>query len=239
MYQDVKPLHPAEHGSLKLRQVDHFRFAAKAHAVPVVGAEFSDVMREYVIAFAQQAEGTYTVLAMLGFRTEQNLFVDADGKWDARYVPVFLRRYPFITSEVEGGDAIICIDEAGAKELASDDGAALFENGQPTDATKQMAETLFRLRDDAARDKVWIKEIVDAGLLKPVTASAETPTGETVSMDGMFVVDEDKLRELPADKAAEWLKKGLMSLIYAHLFSLGNLSLLTERLHKHDAAAAA
>jgi hypothetical protein len=235
MYQDVKPLHPAEHGNLKLRQIEHFHYAEKLHAVPVVGSEFNDVMREYVIAFAQQPEGTYAVLAMLGFRQEENLFIDSEGKWDARYVPVFVRRYPFVTSEVEGGDAIICIDETAAKALASDDGTALFENGEPTDATKQMAETLFRLRDDANRDKLWIKEIVDAGLLKSVSASAQTLKGETVSMDGMFVIDEDKLRELPADKAAEWLKKGLMSLIYAHLFSLGNLSGLTDKLHKREA----
>ncbi|WP_374348829.1 SapC family protein [Chitinimonas sp.] len=234
MYQEVKPLHPAEHGELKLKQVDNYGFASQAHAVPVVGPEFGDVSREYVIAFAQTGENDYAALAMLGFRQQENLFVAADGKWDARYVPVFLRRYPFITSEVEGGDAIVCIDEVGARDLSSPDGMPLFENGQPTDSTKQMAEILFRLRDDANRDKVWIKEIVDAGLLKSVSASAELPGGETVNMDGMFVIDEDKLREIPADKAADWLKRGLLSLVYAHLFSLGNLNALSERLVKRN-----
>jgi hypothetical protein len=149
---------------------------------------------------------------------------------------VFLRRYPFITSEVEGGDAIVCIDEAGARELASDEGIALFEDGQPSESTKRMAEFLFRLRDDANRDKSWVKEIADAGLLKSVSASAELPNGESVSMDGMFVIDEEKLRELPAEKIAGWLKSGVLSLIYGHLISLGNLSSLTERLIKRTAA---
>lgn len=235
MYQEVKPLHPADHGTLKLRQLDSYAFAAKNHAIPVVGAEFADVAREYVIGFAPAEGGTYIALAMLGLRQEENLFVDEAGKWDSRYVPIYLRRYPFITSEVQGGDAVICIDEAAARELSSPDGVALFEDGKPTDATKKMAETLFRLRDDANRDKEWIKEIADAGLFKQVSASADLPDGRKVSMDGMFVVDEEKLRELPAEKAGEWLKKGILSIVYAHLMSLPNLALLTERLHKRTA----
>jgi hypothetical protein len=237
MYQDIKPLHPTNHGDLKLRPLANVNFAKTAHAVPVVGPEFSDVARDFVIAFVPLGEGKgYGAMAALGLRTNENLFINAEGQWDARYMPIFLRRYPFLTSELDTGEAIICIDETAARELHGEDGMPLFENGEPTESTKTMANTLFRVREDARRDQVWIKELADADLFRSVSASAELPSGEKVAMDGMWVVDEEKLRAIPDAKAAEWVKNGVMSLIYAHLLSLRNLGDLANRLQKQAAA---
>jgi hypothetical protein len=236
MYQDIKPLHPDFHANVKLKPLSDYNFTKSIHAVPVVGAEFRDVAREYVIAFSPVGENNeYGAMIALGLRDGENLFLKADGMWDAAYVPVFLRRYPFLTSEMPNGDAIICVDEAAVKELQSDDGFPLFENGQPTEQIKTMAQSLFRIRDDAKRDREWLKQVADAGLLRSVSASADLPSGQTVSMDGMWVIDEEKLRELPAEKLQEWVKNGVLSLIYAHLVSLGNLPGLASRLQAREA----
>ncbi len=40
---------------------------------------------------------------MLGFRNDENLFVDENGKWDAKYIPAFVRRYPFVLAEAFEG----------------------------------------------------------------------------------------------------------------------------------------
>ncbi|MBV8466888.1 MAG: SapC family protein [Burkholderiales bacterium] len=235
MYQDIKPLHPDFHGNVKLKPLSNFEFSAKAHAIPVVGPEFREVAREYVIAFTPIGEsGEYGAMAALGLREGENLYLKADGMWDATYVPIFLRRYPFLTSEMENGEAIVCIDEEAVKTLSSEDGLPLFENGEPTADIKATAQTLFRIRDDAKRDREWLKQVAAAGLLRSVSASAELPSGQSVSMDGMWVVDEDKLREISAEQAQEWLKNGVMSLIYAHLLSLGNLPGLASRLRARE-----
>lgn len=234
-YKDVVPLDAKAHAEMKLSLANNYAFAAKVHAVPVVGGEFPSVMRVYPIVFAETGKGTYTPTAMLGMQPESNLFVDADGHWDADYIPFFVRRFPFVTVEVENKDAVLCIEQSAAAAFQRADDVAMFENGEATEAMKQFAQLMFQSREDANRSDEFATELANAGLLRQVTASAELPTGE-VSMEGMWVVDEEKLRNLPADKAHAWLQNGIMSLVFAHLFSLANLELLVARLQKRTAA---
>ncbi|QDQ27406.1 SapC family protein [Chitinimonas arctica] len=235
-YKDVVPLDAKKHADLKLSLAQNYVFARNVHAVPLVGGEFTSAMREYAIVFAQTGENTYASTVMLGLKSEDNLFVDADGKWNAQYVPFFVRRFPFVTVEVENNDAILCIEETAAKAIQRQEDVAMFENGEASEQMKQFASLMFQSRDDANRSTEFAKQLGDAGLLRQVSASAELPDGEKVSMDGMWVVDEEKLRALPAAKADEWLKNGMMSLIYAHLFSLPNLEGLVERMQKRTAS---
>ncbi|GAB3242187.1 SapC family protein [Chitinimonas naiadis] len=229
-YKDVVPLDAKQHADLRLSLAQNYVYASQVHAVPVVGGEFNNLLREYAIVFAESGDDTYTPTVMLGLKTEENLFVDADGKWDAQYVPFFVRRYPFVTVEVENNDAVLCIEETAARGIQREEDALVFENGQPSEAMKQFANLMFQSRDDANRSREFGTELGKAGLLRQVSASAQLPSGETVSMDGMWVVDEEKLRALPGAKAEEWLKNGMLSLIYAHLFSLSNLEGLVTRL---------
>ncbi|MFC4160946.1 SapC family protein [Chitinimonas lacunae] len=235
-YRDVMPVDPTRHGDLKLGPVTDFSFANTMHALPVVGFEFIDAMRDYPIVFAVDENGAYLPTVMLGMRADENLFVDAEGHWQARYIPLYISRYPFVTSETPDNQAVVCIDEAAIESLKRDDGMPVFEDGKPSERMKQIAQTLFALRDDAKRCAEWSKELADAGLFKQVSASAELPGGENISMDGMFVIDDEKLRKLPKETAYKWFANGLMSLIYAHLFSLRNLDVLVDRLQKKTAA---
>lgn len=238
-YRDVMPVDPTRHADLKLGPVTDFRFAADLHALPVVGFEFIDAMRDYPIVFAVDDNGAYLPTVMLGMRANENLYVSAaDGSWDARYIPLYVSRYPFVTSETPDDRAVVCLDEAAIDTLKSDTGMALFEKGEPSEPMKKIAQTLFSLRDDAQRSTIWTKELADAGLFKQVSASAEMPDGANVSMDGMFVIDDEKLRTVSQELSHRWFTNGLMSLIYAHLFSLRNLDVLVERLHKKNKAAA-
>ncbi|MBV1774229.1 SapC family protein [Burkholderiaceae bacterium DAT-1] len=239
--ENIKPVNSESHSKLKLGPVTDFRFAAEVHAIPVIGSEFNDLAREFPIVFAQAGDNSYVPTVMVGLRPNQNLFIKADGSWDARYVPHFVRRYPFVTVEVENNDALICIDEAAADKLSAEDGFALYEAAEdgkfkPTEAMQQWASVLFRMRDEGKQVAEWTKLLADANLFKQVSASADLPDGEKVSMDGMFVIDEEKLRQLPADKAHAWLSNGLLALVYAHLVSLANLQNLATRLVEAETA---
>ena len=47
----------------------------------------------------------------MGLRDGENLFLREDGSWEDAYVPAYIRRYPFIFSELPGGDQLtLCID---------------------------------------------------------------------------------------------------------------------------------
>jgi len=68
--------------------------------------------------------------------------------------------------------------------------------------------------------------------------NVQSAAGETFSLDGFFVVDEQKLRELKGKALQELAKSGDLGWIYAHLLSLGNVELLSRALDKQAAPAA-
>jgi len=49
-------------------------------------------------------------------------------------------------------------------------------------------------------------------------------------MNGLMVVDEQKLLALDEPKVIDLFKSGELGLIYAHLISLGNIKRLMERI---------
>jgi len=79
--------------------------------VPLLASEFFEAAREYPIVFARGEAGPVPA-ALLGLREAENLYVDNAGKWDARYIPAFVRRYPFVPGKGAQGELLVCIDEA-------------------------------------------------------------------------------------------------------------------------------
>jgi len=77
-----------------------------------MAAEFASAALEYAIVFG----GTGDVVlpaAVLGVRTDENLYVTEQGGWQAKYIPAFVRRYPFVFfTRDEGKTFTLCIDEA-------------------------------------------------------------------------------------------------------------------------------
>lgn len=217
------------HSGVKIAPVTDYSFAKDYHAVPVAGTEFSNVAKDYAIVFMQREDGSFIPTAMLGLRPSENLFIDEKGGWNARYIPFFVRRFPFVAAETEGDNAIVCIDKTAMEKLSSPTGMALFENGEPSADMKQMASNLFAFRDEGDRVAQWSKLLNDRELFKQVNATAELPDGKKLTMEGMWVVDDEKLRKLPGAVIKTWLENGLLSLVHAHLLSLGNLQILAEK----------
>jgi len=62
-------------------------------------------------------------------------------------------------------------------------------------------------------------------LLVPKTVRIER-AGKQEVLDGLFVVDEEKLVKLPDAELLALIREGFMPWIYAHLLSLGNLERL-------------
>ena len=52
---------------------------------------------------------------------------------------------------------------------------------------------------------------------------------DSITLQGLLVVDEAKLREISEDTLKAWFATGELGLIYAHLLSLGNLLELLRR----------
>ncbi|WP_295643274.1 SapC family protein [uncultured Methylibium sp.] len=236
LYRQPVPLDRKLHLGKRLKKIAGSRAAAQMNACLVTASEFADVAKEYVIGFVpSRAAGTpgpleVSAVALLGLRAQENLFVDADGRWDARYVPAFVRRYPFAyASDGEGRPAVIV--DAACEAFNDTEGERLIQDdGEATPFLKDTLQFLDAFEQDLQRTRALCARLVELDLLKSVQIDVTLADGSKLSADGVQMIDEAKLKDLPEAVAIEFLRNGVLGLLYAHVISTTNVQRLTERL---------
>src|ERR1700719_1085555 len=110
IYERAVPVNPRQHRDLSVKSGADFGFAKQVNSVPLMAAEFEPACSEYAIVFAGQGK-EITPVALLGVRDQENLYVDDKGAWNAKYIPAFVRRYPFVFSSDNSETLTLCVDE--------------------------------------------------------------------------------------------------------------------------------
>lgn len=229
-YEKVVALNDQVHARLKVNPAASFDYAARTNSVPLLAGEFFEAAREYPIVFTDGESGPVPAV-LLGLRQAENLFVDDAGKWDARYVPAFVRRYPFVPGKGPQGELLVCIDEA-SKCFDAERGEALFIDGKPSPQLTHAMKFLTEFHEAAAATALLGRRLQDLGLLRQADSVAQLNDGSQFRLNGLKVVDEAKLRELNRDVVQELFANGALAVVYAHLISLGNLGVLVDRLSR-------
>ena len=219
-YQQPVVLERAQHAKLHLKTGDA-RFAAHTPVAPVVLSEFAAAALEYPIVFSKTADGHWLALAITSLQPNSNAFVDAQGRWLARYVPISVRRYPFILSKNAQGAYSLAVDLVATEPQGP--GPAIFDaQGQPSALVKEVLPQLLAFQQQADATDALAQALDQAGVLKPNSLQVRVDQRST-QLDGFWVVDEAKLRALSDEQALAWFKSGALSAIDAHLISLRNL----------------
>ena len=177
-------------------------------------------------------------VALLGLRDRENLFVDEAGKWDGRYVPAFVRRYPFVLADNGNGEFIVCVDEASPAFNAADGQAMFDEGGKNTPFLDNALNFLNAYQAQFARTEAFVKRLQELDLFTQMSAKTELTDGRSFVLNQLFIVDEQKLLQLDDKVAADLLKSGHSAWIYAHLMSLSNMSRLVDRISDRNAPVA-
>ena len=225
-YEKPVPLNRERHADLKLRTEGDFGFASMINSVMLVGEEFAEAQRHFPIVFVQIAPRQFFPAVLLGVRGRENLFVNAAGEWaEGVYIPAFVRRYPFVLTP----DGAVCIDEAGAA-LSATEGQALFqEDGANSAMLDRISAFLAKYQAEVKVTQALCDELRDLDLLKAWTVQIVSEAGEAYRMDGLYVVDEEKLRALPDATIADWFRSGRLGHLQAQTASMHNLNRLVRR----------
>jgi hypothetical protein len=230
-YEKPVPLDRGKHGRRRIRPGASFAFARQANSLYLAGAEFAQACKEYAIVFTRNGNGRVVPVVMLGLRARENLYVDEAGSWQGRYIPAFVRRYPFVLAELPGqGSLAVCIDESypGVNDT---EGEPLFDAaGQDTPFLRNALDFLTACQRESLRTDAFCQRLDQAGLLMEMNARADLVDGRTFSVQGLLVVDEKKLVALPDATALTLFRGGEMHLVSMHLLSLSNMQQLVDRL---------
>ncbi|HEU4618665.1 MAG TPA: SapC family protein [Gammaproteobacteria bacterium] len=229
LYNNVVPLDRNRHRNLKLRSGVSMKFAAGAHCVPLAAVEMFDAARDYPIFFAGSDDAT--PVAVLGLRSGENVFVDADGRWaDAAYVPAFIRRYPFVLARAgESSDFTVCLDES-FEGFSEAEGTPLFdEEGQDGEVVSRALGFLKEFLTETERTRRFVERLRALDLLGVQSLQVKDASGRTFALRDFRMIEEKKVKELGNDVLGDLHRSGYLGCIYAHLLSLGNLPRLAAR----------
>lgn len=231
IYETATPVNRGRHASLAVKIGNDFAFSASVNSVPLMVAEFSQVASEMTIVFAGQGEDVIPAV-LLGIRENENLFIDESGKWLGKYVPAFLRRYPFVFSSTDDGkNFTLCIDESF--EGANNDGRGerLFDaEGEQTQYLKSVLGFLQAYQVQFQRTKALTGRLRAFNLLEPMQAQFTLPDGRNLMLSGFEVVSRERLRAISPEQLTALFGFDDFELIYLHLQSLRNLQATAERL---------
>lgn len=221
-FKDLVPLSSVEHATWKARPIESAPWLNDQHAVPLTVDEFSGAQRNYPIIFS--AGESPVPLALMGLNEGVNVFMGEDGRFSEQvYVPAYVRRYPFMLARLrpDSDELSVCFDPTVGAIGEFEEGDALFADGQPTEATKQILGFCEQFEQAGQRTSAFMKELVDNGLLMDGEMSVQPdPEKPPFIYRGFQMVNEDKLRELRGDQLRKMNQSGFLPLVYAHLFSL-------------------
>lgn len=229
LYRRPVPVDREKHKNTRIAPLAVFDFAAGIQSVPVTLGEFGEAHKEYPIVFLRTPQAKVLPAALLGLRRNENLYVNASGAWEARYVPAFVRRYPFIFADAGNDRLTLCFDELYVG-VDADTGERLFVGGVETPYLKRMLEFMSACQSDFRATEQFCKHIDELEVLTQMSAAAEMKSGEKYVIENFLVVDEAKLRGIDSVSVGRMFQSGELAFVYAHLMSLSNLGKLIDLL---------
>lgn len=237
MYENLVAVDRVQHKNTRMKGgVSVLERVSGLNSLFIAVAEFADASLEYPVVFVrvgQAADGqrpAIAPLAVFGLKAGSNVFVK-DGQWTGRYLPAYVRRYPFAMARIDdgGSDMALCLDDRSGA-FSETEGEPLFKaDGEASDLllnAKQFCEDFER---EAERTRQACELLQDLNLLQDMRFEAQLPSGEKLDVDGFMTINEKALAELPDEKIVELHRNGLLEVITMHRLSLRLMSGLAQK----------
>ena len=174
-------------------------------------------------------------IAVFGFEDKENLFL-SDAGWDASYIPLTIRREPFLIGFQQsepgagsGKEPVIHVD-MDSPRLSDSEGEALFlAHGGISGHLEQINSILNTINEGYAVHQLFIKELVELDLLEALALDIKLKDGSQNRLMGFYTINEDVLAELSGDVLANLNEKGFLLPIYMAIASLSSIRSLIDK----------
>ena len=240
MFEQIVPVALERHRHKKVRNTTQFDYAAGFHIAYVTVHEFARAAATYPIVFLEDKPNDgFRPVVLLGLQPGENLFLGADGAWNASYIPALIRRYPFALSKgTEENRFVVCVDEASTL-LSDTEGAPMFdEKGEPTQVIENVKRYLSELQQMDMLTQQFSRFLLSNNLLTPLNMRVNA-TAQARNITGCYVINEERLNAFSDALFLEVRAKGFLPAMYAHLMSLPQIERLVQLSKAKTGAAAA
>lgn len=211
-------LNPQDHRHLRLRR----RGDAEPHFVQIVVSEFAAAAASCPILFSKDpSTGAFYAGAMLAFKPGEPALksVEERGGFD----PLHLQREGFFIS----GESI-AIDRNNPR-FSETEGEPLFDEAeQPSVCLRKIQRVLGQLQAGVEATNDFIRSLADLKLIEPMDISLNFDSGERLTLEGLYTVSLDALREIDDTAAVRVFRSGHLQLAYIMAASLPQIAILCE-----------
>lgn len=236
-YQNIVALDKTKHQSLELVDEFNLDFASSINFIPILHSELTQVAQELPIVFLKSGDTEFALAAVVGLRDKENLQIK-DGRWVGRYIPAFIRRYPFITLSQPDNPAQFfiaidadanCLIDRKNKKKAGQESEPLFEGGAPSKKIQQVLPFLQKYHLEHRNTIQFCQQLSDLQLLSSSNLKIQSKSGQTYQVNGIWIIEEANLKKLLPEVLHQLLSDGVLSKIIEHQFSLNHFTSLTEK----------
>jgi putative transposase len=230
MYKKIELLSKKDHLNLRIDKIDGFEFAKELKYAPLGLSEIAKLSTRFPVFITGGEDNHFAVLLAVG--NNDNYFSLNRKYEDKRFIPIFLKTYPFLMVEAneEDGDKkfrAVALD-VGSSYIGEDKSFQLFQNqDNGTNALNQRVKLVKDFDKDRfhADELVTILKKLDLLDKRDITLKLDDGEPKTILSD-FFVVNQERLYKLNDKVLLDWTKKGWMFLLENHMRSIENVDLL-------------
>jgi hypothetical protein len=230
-YKKVVPLTKNMHQKLYITPIKNYNHTRDTNSLYIAVFEFLQASREYPIVFGTGSDKSIYPLVILGLKNNENLYVGKKGEWLAKYIPAYVRRYPFIlaTDNKISDKYAVCIDEDYPGLNEKEKGIRLYgEDGSESPLLKQSINFLKEYQRMIQQTDIFCNKINRLNLLEPMHVTMEK-AGKKQTLGGFMCINRKQLKDLSPDELVTMVRNDYLEMIYAHLHSLANIDNLINR----------
>lgn len=217
------------HKEIKICNTNFNIAANRVNAVTVVANELSTLVHEYPIFITKHAAtGQYQMVAILGFESGQNLYLDGES-WRGSYIPMDILRRPFqayIPDKNNPAQGQIAIDLAHPWVNSNEGHSLVDDQGNSSDYFKRIENTFSQLMGGNSFTLNALQVADELNLLESVTISVDLPNGEKKTLNGLYSFEQEKVTALTGEALEKSHKAGLLQICHLMLSSGANLQKL-------------
>lgn len=228
-----EPLNAVDHKDVRIITERSAEYGDNVMHVMTFPFEFRSVQAFYPILFHRDERGGLYPVALFGFESGENLFLDETG-WHARYVPAMIRRQPFLigfaADAAPGGEQrrMLSLDP-GSPRVSRERGEPLFEAlGGRTKFLEEMANLLETLYHGAEHNKRFVAALQEHGLIESVNFDISLADGSRNQLLGFYAIDEEKVQGLSDAALGKMSREGFLMPLFMMLASTVNVRTLVD-----------
>ena len=230
MYKKLELLNKKDHSKLSIDKIDNHWFAKELRYAPVGLSEIAKLSSKFPVIITGGEEQHFSVVLAIG--NNDNYFSLQAKYEDRRFIPAFMRAYPFLMVEAkdETNDKVfraVAVDVESLYVGQNKEIKLFEEDGSETENLKHAITLVQTLDKDRFAADDLIKTLKEHNLLdkRDITLKVDDNEAKTIVSD-FYVVNKEKLYALEDALLLEWMRKGWIYLLEKHMESIENIDLL-------------